>query len=72
MFYPHICTKPLILLQLYRNNVLSPHIKNNKYDSDFKIKVVKAYENGEGSFQDLAIKYGIPNKAQKVNWYHIY
>ncbi len=61
-----------LLLQLYRNNALSPHIKNNKYDSGFKIKVVKAYENGEGSFQDLAIKYGIPNKAQIVNWYHIY
>lgn len=60
------------LFLLYRNNALSAHSKKNKYDSNFKIKAVKAYVNGEGSLRDIAIRYGIPDKKSIRSWYHIY
>ncbi len=60
------------LARLYRNNALYSHGKNNKYSFDFKVKVVKAYINGEGSFRDLSIKFGIPCHGLIISWYHIY
>ncbi len=60
------------LARLYRNNALYSHGKNNKYSFDFKVKVVKAYINGEGSFRDLSIKFGIPSNSIIIKWYDIY
>ncbi|SKA71455.1 Helix-turn-helix domain-containing protein [Succinivibrio dextrinosolvens DSM 3072] len=60
------------LSRLLENNSLQDHSKYNIYTSDFKITVVKAYVNGEGSFRDIATRYGIPDKKSVRTWYHIY
>lgn len=41
---------------------------NNKYASDFKLKVVKKYLEGGYSTQDLADEFGISSKTQVHNW----
>ena len=33
--------------------------KNKKYSKKFKLKVIEAYLNGEGSYQDLANLYNV-------------
>lgn len=43
-----------------------------KYSFEFKKKVIKAYLNGEGSYDDLAKKYAIPNAAQIKRWVKAY
>jgi len=43
-------------------------LRNNSYSSDFKIEVIKAYLNGEGSYRDLARKYQIPSKETIRIW----
>ena len=60
------------LQRLHRNNCLIPRSKNAVYSPEFKIEVVKAYANGEGSLRDVAIRYGIPDKKSIRSWYHIY
>jgi transposase len=42
--------------------------KNNLYSSSFKHVVVQAYLNGEGSLQDIAIKYKIPTQDTVRQW----
>jgi transposase-like protein len=41
---------------------------NQSYTETFKIEVVESYKNGEGSYYDLAIKYGIRNPALIASW----
>ena len=41
--------------------------RNKSYTSDFKIKVIKEYENGEGSLNDLAIKHNISSHSVLLN-----
>ena len=60
------------VLNKYRNNCLFPHKEKKKYPVEFKLEAVLAYENGEGSFSDLIIKYGISNEAVLKSWYDIY
>jgi transposase len=43
-----------------------------KYDHDFKLKVVQSYLNGEGGYNSIAKKYGIPNMAQVQRWVRTY
>ncbi|CUS26345.1 hypothetical protein FC70_GL001543 [Paucilactobacillus oligofermentans DSM 15707 = LMG 22743] len=37
---------------------------NNHYSEEFKLEVVTAYLNGEGTLQELAIKFGLGSKTQ--------
>lgn len=60
------------LVRLLQNNSLQAHGKKNIYTPDFKIKVAKAYANGEGSLRELSIKFGIPSNSVIITWYDIY
>ncbi len=63
----------LRLFTKYKNSCLAPHSKRNKkYTSELKIEVVKAYIQGEGSFEFIANKYGVSTLTTIINWYHIY
>ena len=42
--------------------------KNKKYNSELKIKAVKSYLNGEGSYETLKEKYGLRSSTQLKNW----
>lgn len=41
---------------------------NNYYTKEFKESVVKAYNNGSLSINDLIVKYNIPSKTTLKNW----
>ena len=43
-----------------------------KYSFELKKLCVKAYQKGEGSYTDVAKKYGIKDKKQVINWVHSY
>jgi transposase-like protein len=45
---------------------------NNSYTSEFKSKVVKSYLSGEGSYEELAIKYKIPSHGTVIKWVSLY
>lgn len=51
---------------------LSEAKHNNHYSKSFKLEVVTAYLNGEGTLQELAIKFGLRNKTQIRNWLSLY
>lgn len=42
--------------------------KNSSYTAEFKLQVINAYLNGEGSYSDLAIKYQIPSDSTLKRW----
>ncbi len=42
--------------------------RNKSYSESYKHKVIEAYRNGEGSYYDLAIKYGIHNPSLIARW----
>ena len=57
----------------YRNNCLYPHSnRKNLYSPEFKLKLVRAYIRGEGSFEELANKFGVCGHTSILYWYHIY
>ncbi|MGK0606796.1 helix-turn-helix domain-containing protein, partial [Enterococcus gilvus] len=39
-----------------------------KYDYDFKRIVVEAYQNGEGGYRTLALRFGIPAMSLVEKW----
>lgn len=41
---------------------------NKKYTTEFKLQVINAYLEGEGSLSDLAIKYKIPSPTTISKW----
>ena len=43
-----------------------------KHSFQLKKKVVQAYLNGEGSYSELATKYGIGGKQQVCKWVNVY
>ena len=43
-----------------------------KYSYEFKLKVVQAYLNGEGSYEHLTEKYGISTDSRIFEWVHAY
>ena len=43
-----------------------------KYSFEFKLKVVKAYLNGEGSYEYLTRKYGVSTDSVIFEWVHAY
>ena len=57
----------------YRNNCLYPHSnRKNLYSPEFKLKLVRAYIRGEGSFEELANRFGVCGHTSILYWYHIY
>jgi len=46
--------------------------KNKHYSKAFKFKVVQAFLNGEGSFEELAITYGLRSHTQIQVWVSMY
>ena len=56
----------------YKNNCLNKHSKNNKYTLEFKLNLITAYVQGEGSFESLANKFGVKSKSIIEYWYNIY
>lgn len=42
--------------------------KNRAYTKEFKIKVIKAYHDGKGSYHDLARQYQIPSHQTIIEW----
>jgi transposase-like protein len=49
-----------------------PMSRNNTYTKEFKNHVVLAYLNGEGSLEDLAIKYNVPAHSTIRSWVNKY
>lgn len=47
---------------------LLPKLKNKSYTHEFKVMVVEAYLAGEGSIEQLGIKYGVPSKETIRRW----
>ncbi|MGE7997627.1 transposase [Lysinibacillus sp. NPDC093190] len=45
---------------------------NKVYSTEFKVKVVRAYLNGEGSYRTLANQYGIRSSTQLKQWVKIF
>ncbi len=57
----------------YKRLSLAPHSKRNKkYTTEFKLNVVNAYIQGEGSYESLADKYDVNAISSIRTWYHIY
>ena len=44
----------------------------SKYNTEFKMKVVKEYLEGNVSYKDLAKKYSIPDKSNIRRWVNVY
>lgn len=42
--------------------------RNSSYSFEFKLEVIKAYLNGEGSYPELAKNYKIPSKTIIIQW----
>lgn len=47
---------------------LKPHNNNQRYSKDFKLKCVAAYLIGEGSYNQLANKFGLRSSKQLKQW----
>lgn len=52
----------------YGDPAFDARMVNASYTAEFKMEVVQAYLNGEGSYHDIAIKYGVPAKATVKKW----
>ncbi len=60
-----------LLVFKYRNfgaEALKMQRQHKGYSESFKNEVIAAYRNGEGSYYDLAIKYGIDNPSLIARW----
>ena len=61
-------------LLIYKNNgkdCFEESNTNNSYSSEFKMKVIKEYLNGKGSFVDIAAKYNIAD-SMVISWVNKY
>ena len=61
-------------LLTYKNNgkdCFEESNTNNSYPSGFKIKVIKEYLDGKGSFVDIAAKYNITD-SMVISWVNKY
>ena len=52
----------------FGRDTLKMKSKDQGYTKEFKEKVITAYNNGEGSYQELGVKYNIPNHSVISNW----
>ncbi|OEH89201.1 hypothetical protein ATO00_02040 [Loigolactobacillus coryniformis subsp. coryniformis] len=53
-------------------NGLKEAKKNKHYSKELKLKVVHAYLIGEGTFDELANKFGLRGSQQVVDWVNKY
>lgn len=53
-------------------DALQTHSTNKHYSLSLKLNVVRAYLSGEGSQQELCLKYGIKSVRQLNNWLKAY
>ncbi len=51
---------------------LAPRGLKKQYLPDFKIQVIKAYLNGEGTYVELAKKFNIPSMSTITYWHYVY
>lgn len=49
-------------------DAIEVHRYNQSYTEEFKLKCIKAYLNGQGSYEQLANKYGLRGSTQLKNW----
>ena len=49
-------------------DVFLPKKHNRKYSKEFKMQVVQEYLNGQGSYEELANRYGIPQRDTIRQW----
>jgi transposase-like protein len=59
------------LVQAYKSfgeSAFQKQKHNSKYSADFKARVVQEYLSGEGSLDDLAIRYGISSHVVIYRW----
>lgn len=56
----------------YGREAFSEKKEHKYYTVELKKEVVKAYMNGEGSFLEVALKYGIKTDEVVRNWYKLY
>ncbi|WP_290079320.1 transposase [Lactobacillus taiwanensis] len=49
-------------------NALKAHKYNQSYTEKFKLKCIKTYLNGQGSYKQVAYKYGLRSATQLKNW----
>lgn len=49
-------------------DALEVHRHNQSYTKEFKLKCIKAYLNGQGSYERLANIYGLRGSTQLKNW----
>lgn len=49
-----------------------PQEHNQSYSEEFKLKAVRAYLGGEGSYKTLTAKFGLRSKAQLREWVKVY
>ena len=57
--------------QLYKaqgSDALIPKSKNPSYSSEFKIKAVEEYIDGNGSLREISARYGISGEATLYRW----
>ena len=52
----------------YGEGCFEPHFCNSSYSSEFKLRCVESYLRGEGSLDDIVIKYNISDKIVLRNW----
>ena len=50
----------------------APQEHNRSYSEEFKLKAVRAYLGGEGSYNSLTAKFGLRSKAQLIEWVKVY
>ncbi|MEI7563620.1 MAG: helix-turn-helix domain-containing protein [bacterium] len=58
--------------QLYKtqgSDALLPKSKNSSYSSEFKIKTVEEYINGNGSLREISARYGISGESTLHKWF---
>lgn len=58
-------------IQIYRSKGklgLFPTTMNNGYSKELKLKAVKDYLAGSGSFMDISLKYGLRSSTQLKSW----
>lgn len=56
----------------YGRDAFSEKKEHKYYTVEFKKEVVKAYMEGEGSFMEIALKYGVTTDDMVRKWYKRY
>ena len=52
--------------------VFTPHEHNGSYSEELKLRAVRAYLGGEGSYIALSAKFGLPSTKQLREWVKVY